>query len=119
MPTAKKDHKGNLVTHPQDIKKLLAKEFKERLRSRPVRPDLGDLEERREEIFDMHLKLAEETPSSLWKMADLENALSGLKNNKSRDHAGYANELFKNNMIGTDLKLSLLIMCNKLKKKKK
>ena len=118
LPTAKKDHKGNLITNPQDIKNLLAKEFKERLRSRPVRPDLGDLEERRDVIFDLHLKLAEETPSSPWKMEDLQKALSDLKTNKSRDHAGYVNELFKNNIIGTDLKLSLLIMCNKLKMQK-
>ena len=118
LPTAKKDHKGNLITNPQDIKSLLAKEFKERLRSRPVRPDLGDLEERRDVIFDLHLKLAEENPSSQWKMEDLQKALSDLKTNKSRDHAGYVNELFKNNIIGTDLKLSILIMCNKLKMQK-
>ena len=51
-------------------------------------------------------------------MNDLEKALSSLKNNKSRDHAGYSNELFKSEIIGSDLKLSLLLMFNKLKSDK-
>ena len=38
--TAKKNHKGKLVSGAREIKTLLAKEYRERLRSRPVRPDL-------------------------------------------------------------------------------
>ena len=93
----------------------MAKEYKQRLRSRPLRPDLGDLKERRNEIFEMHLRLAEETESSPWNMADLEKALDDLKNNKARDHAGYVNEIFKKDVIGEDLKKSLLLMFNRLK----
>ena len=66
----------------------------------------------------MYLKLAETTSSSPWEMKDLDRALSDLKNNKSRDHAGYVNELFKADVIGSDLKRSLLIMFNQLKAKK-
>ena len=50
-----------------------------------------------------------------WKMSDLEKALSDLKNDKSRDHAGYVNEIFKKGIIGKDLKDSLLTLLNKLK----
>ena len=63
----------------------------------------------------MYLKLAENTPSAPWTMADLDRALSCLKNNKSRDHAGYSNELFKSGVIGSDIKNSLLLMFNRLK----
>ena len=49
-------------------------------------------------------------------MEDLEAALSHLKNNKSRDYEGYVNEIFKNDVIGSDLKKSLLVMFNSLKK---
>ena len=49
-------------------------------------------------------------------MLVLEKALHGLKINKSRDHDGYINEMFKPNIIGADLKKSILIMFNKLKK---
>ena len=48
-------------------------------------------------------------------LKDLERALAELKNNKSRDHAGYVNEVFKDGCIGTDLKKSLLTMLNKVK----
>ena len=47
VPSAKKDHNGKIVTAPSKLKKLLAKEYKERLRTRPVRPDLDLLEERK------------------------------------------------------------------------
>ena len=82
---------------------------------RPVRPDLGDLKSRKKEIFKLHLKLVEDISSKPWTMQELERALSNLKNKKSRDHEGYINEIFKNGIIGDDLKKSLLIMFNKLK----
>jgi hypothetical protein len=66
----------------------------------------------------MQLKLAEETTSAPWDMKALDKALANLKNNKSRDHAGYVNELFKSEMIGSDLKKSLLFMLNELKIRK-
>ena len=118
VPIAKRNHKGNIISNPDEIKKLLAKEFKQRLRSRPIRPDMGDLKERRQEIFNMQLKIAEANASMPWNMSDLDNALKCLKNNKSRDHAGYINEIFKDGVIGSDLKSSLLTMFNKLRKNK-
>ena len=66
----------------------------------------------------MKLKLAEENSSSPWNMNDLDNALKDLKNNKSRDPEGLINELFKKDVIGQDLKISLLSMLNGLKKEK-
>ena len=53
--------------------------------------------------------------SSEWTMADLESALANLKRNKSRDPEGLINELFKTDVIGLNLKNSLLIMFKKLK----
>ena len=66
----------------------------------------------------MKIKVAGRRESPMWTMDDLEKALRNLKNNKSRDFEGYINELFKLNVIGDDMKKSLLIMFNKLKKKK-
>ena len=63
----------------------------------------------------MKLKLAANRPSSLWTMADLEAAMNDFKKNKSRDPEGLLNELFKLNVIGEDLKRSLLLMFNSLK----
>ena len=118
IPIAKRNHKGKLISSPKEIKKLLGKEYKQRLRPRPTRSDLGDIKRRRQSIFDMQLKIANANKSSPWAMSDLDTALKGLKNNKSRDHAGYVNEIFKPGVIGSDLKHSLLSMFNGLKKNK-
>ena len=118
VPTAKRNHRGKVVTGPREIKNVLSKEYKDRLRSRPIRPDLKNMNERKKEIFEMKLKIAEDNPSNDWNMGDLEKALADLKNNKSRDFEGLLNEIFKENVIGTDLKHSLLIMFNRLKAEK-
>ena len=66
----------------------------------------------------MQLKLAEEVVTTSWTMSALDEGIANLKNNKARDHAGYANEIFRSEVIGSDLKNSLLIMCNKIKEKR-
>ena len=68
--------------------------------------------------FELKMKMASDNESSLWKMSQLESALANLKNNKSRDYEGYINEIFKEGVIGEDLKKSLLLMFNKLKSNK-
>ena len=118
LPTAKKNHKGKLVSNPGAIKKLLAREYKDRLRRRPVRPDITDIRMGRKEITKLKLKLAGIRKSRDWTMDDLDEALRNLKSNKSRDFEGYLNELFKLNTIGDNLKESILLMFNKLKQKK-
>ena len=64
------------------------------------------------------MKLAGGKLNPDWLMKDRNKALSNLKNNKSKDFEGFANEIFKKNIIGINLKKSLLIMFNKLKKNK-
>ena len=51
-------------------------------------------------------------------MSDLYRALADLKNNKSRASEGLINEIFKKEVIGSDLKKSLLLMFNKCRAKK-
>ena len=50
-----------------------------------------------------------------WKIEDLDKALGQLKKNKSRDPMGLANEIFRPEVAGHDLKESLLTMFNKIK----
>ena len=49
-------------------------------------------------------------------MDELEIVLEHLKKDKSRDPLGYANELFKPKIAGVDLKKSVLILMNLIKK---
>ena len=115
LPTAKRNHRGKIVSAPTEIKNVLSKEYKDRLRARPVRPDLISMKKRKHLIFRMKMKLAKSVKSPMWTMSDLEKALSDLKNGKSRDFDGFINEIFKNNIIGDDLKISFLDMFNKLR----
>ena len=119
LASAKKNHKGKIVSGKNDIKRLLEKEYQNRLRSRPYRFDLMHTKLRRKKLFDLKMRLSEKNISRPWTMNELEKALKDLKRNKSRDSDGYLNEIFKNDVIGKDLKRSLLIMCNNLKKEKK
>ena len=79
LPVAKKNHKGKLVSNPKAIKKLLAREYKERLRKRPVRQDFIEMRNRRKKIFKMKMKFAGNRSSPDWTMRDLEAALKNLK----------------------------------------
>ena len=54
--------------------------------------------------------------SKPWTMNHLEKALADLKMGRSRDPEGLINEIFKKNVIGKDLKNSLLLMFNGIKK---
>jgi hypothetical protein len=103
IPTAKRNTRGKIVSGPREIRNILAREYKDRLRSRPMRPDLKELKKRKKFIFDLKMKLSQAKSSPDWKMSDLEKALSNLKKNKSRDPEGYINEIFKTDVIGADL----------------
>ena len=113
--TAKKNHKGDIISNPTALKSLLAKEYKERLRMRPMKTEMKPIFKMKKNMFAMKMKLASQKKLPDWSIKDLDKALVKLKTNKSRDFEGYSNEIFKNNIIGTNLKMSLLIMFNKLK----
>ena len=99
----------------KSLKSLLVKEYKERLRTRPTRPDFAESEKFRNMIFNLKIKMASKNKSPDWSRADLEKALRYLKKGKSRDNQGLLNEIFRPEVIGEDLKNSLLVMFNKIK----
>ena len=63
--------------------------------------------------------MAKNEKSPAWKMCDLEDAIKSLKSGKCRDHEGLIREIFKDNVMGDNLKKSMLIMYNKIKKGRK
>ena len=71
LPTAKKNHRGKIVTGPNELKKLLAKEYKELIRSRPIRPDFLERENLKNLIFEMKIKLVQAHCSPDWNISDL------------------------------------------------
>ena len=66
--------------------------------------------------FLMRIEHSRQNKSPEFTMIELEKVLKSLKNAKSKDFNGYINELFKEGVAGTDLKTSLLMMFNEMKK---
>ena len=116
IPTGKINHFGKLVTGPEEIKALLHKEYKERLRPRPIHPNLKHIEEIKNKSFEVKLEDAKKHKSPDWTMGDLENVLKSVNQNKARDPHGLNRSIFHISCIGDNLKESLLILFNKIKK---
>ena len=114
-PTAMLDANGNLVTNPEVIENIALETFRKRLENRPMKPDLENIKNDKENLCKMRLDLAAQTKTDPWTMEDLNTVLKYLKNNKSRDPSGYANELFKQETAGDDLKRAILLLMNRIK----
>ena len=70
----------------------------------------------REDLWQKRFEEAQGNVTPDWTMQDLEVVLKQLKNKKSRDPLRLADELFKPENAGEDLKLALLKMSNEIKK---
>ena len=115
LPVGKKNIQGQIVTNPEEIKDLYLQTFVHRLRDRPVKSGYEEIIKLKDELFKLKIKAAKQNKTDPWKLEELESVLKKLKNDKSRDPNGLINELFKPGVIGDDLKLSLLLMFNKIK----
>ncbi len=117
MPVGKFDNMGNLITDQTGLKKLYLETFIWRLRDRPIRPDLSDIQLLKTNMFDKILEYCKDKKCEPWNMSDLETVLSSLKKNKCRDPSpsGLVNELFFTENAGKDLKISMLKLFNSVK----
>ena len=70
----------------------------------------------RNQLIKMKIKLAKRTKSEPFLMKDLEKVLKTIKTGKSRDPIGISKEIFSWSNIGSNLKESLLTLCNRIKK---
>ena len=114
-PTAMLDQHGNLVTTNKAIEELTLKMYGERLKALQIKDEFKVHKMQRENLCDQQLKEAQSIITPEWNIDDLEIVLKQLKKNKSRDPLGFANELFRPNNAGKDLKLAILKMMNKIK----
>ena len=84
------------------------------MRHRQISPEYENLKKLKERLFKIRLQISQDKKSKPWTNRDIEKALKSLKNNKAQDADGLVFELFKD-AAGKDLKLSLTILCNKIK----
>ena len=115
LPVAKKNLKKQLITNADELKELYLNTFKYRLRHIPAQPGYEENIDLQEELFRLRLELAKDQKSPPWKIEDLNDVLKNLKAGKCRDPEGLIREIFKDEIIGSDLKNSLLILFNKIK----
>ena len=114
-PVAKLGSSGNLVSAPKALKQLYLDTYKNRLKHRDIKPELQEIFVLKTKLWESRLENIERIKSPNWTMSNLDTVLSSLKRNKSRDPNGMVNELFKEGLIGHDLKYALLLMFNRIK----
>ena len=66
-------------------------------------------------LFSLRFEVCKSIKSDNWSEENLTNVLRKLKKNKSADSHGLTYELFRPEIIGTDLFTSLLMLCNQVK----
>ena len=114
---AMNDANGNLLTSDKAIQKRALEVYNERLKGNNIEPRLKDLEDDTNTLCELRLKLCKSNKTDQWSMEDLKEVLKHLKKDKSRDPEGYANELFKEDVAGSDLLEALLKLMNLIKNK--
>ena len=116
IPSAKKDYQGKIVSEPKELTKLMGEEYgKVRLRKRPVHPMNMEGKKIRKLVLKLKLMSAKLKKTEPFKMEDLDKVLKDLKSNKARDQEGIGRLIFKNTVIGSNLKKSLLDLLNNIK----
>ena len=114
-PVGKLDKSGNLITSHSGLKDLYLSTYLHRLRSRPIKSEMNEIRQLKEDLLAVRLDLANRNKSVPWNMNDLESVLKTLKPGTSRDPNGWVRDLFSSDVAGKNLKLSMLTMFNKIK----
>ena len=72
IPVGKNDHKGNIITDHEGLKKLYLQTYVNRLRNRPMKPVLEEMKKLKTELFE--LELSKFNKSKSWTIVDLDRA---------------------------------------------
>jgi hypothetical protein len=115
VPVGKKDRAGNLISNHAGLKDLYLQTYIHRLRNRPMKTEFSDMKKLKDQLFELRLRLANSNKSGSWTMDDLEFILKHIKTGKARDPNGWVNDLFRNDIAGKYLKMSMLKLFNKIK----
>ena len=118
-PVAMKDKHGNLITSEKAIQERVLEVFSERLKPNKMKENIKHMEETTNKLCESRLKATKLNKSEKWTIDDLEEVLKELEKDKSRDALGHANEIFRKDVAGTDLKLAILKMMNLIKQQSK
>ena len=93
----------------------LAKEYKDRLRTRKCKKELKEHMEKMHEVTKLKLSKAWMNKSPSFNMDELNQGIKDMNKGRARDPRGLCAELFQLSVMGADLKSSLLKMLNVIK----
>ena len=114
--TAMKDPKtGNMLTTKEKISEAAVNVFTDRLENAPMKKHLEHIKDAKEKLCEKIMKVASKNRTPPWNMKDLDVVLKHLKKQKSRDPYGLANDIFRLEVAGDDLKEAILRLMNKIK----
>ena len=85
------------------------------MRKRPIHKDVEQIANIQEDTFKIRLNESRKNKSLPFSIEELDRVLTSLKHGKSKDSDGYISELFKDGVIGSNLRVSLLMMFNHMK----
>ena len=88
-PSAKRDEYGNLITEKEQIKKLLVRNYQERLSPNQIEKESEELQELKECLFSLRYYSSKQKTTEDWTLSDLDKVLRSLQNGKSRDFFGH------------------------------
>ena len=114
-PVAKKDDSGTYVTEHSKLKGLYVSTYKKRMEHKKIMPHLENLFNLKMQLFKIRYETCKSLKSDEWTEHDLVLVLKSLKKNKSADSYGLVYELFRPEIVGSDLFSSLLMLCNNVK----
>ena len=107
-PVAFEDKNGNLITSHEAINQFALKSMIERLRKRPIHPELTELIKLKTILTQLRFIKCKKTKTPKWTMEQLDKDIKSMKSKKCRDSYDIVNELFKPGIAGRDFKLSIL-----------
>ena len=114
-PVAMTDLDGNLITSEKNLEKHVLEHYEKVLSNRPMKPELIQMQKDKEELCEKRIELAKQSKTEPWDMKDLEVVLKYPKKEKSHDPHDNANEIFHSNVAGSDMKVAILKLMNKIK----
>ena len=92
LPVAKLNNKGRLITSPKELMHTLAKEYKDRLRTRKCKKELKEHMEKMHEVTKLKLSKAWMNKSPSFNMDELNQGIKDMNKGRARDPRGLCAE---------------------------
>ena len=115
VPMAMQDKGGNLISGKMGLKRLYKTTYEDRLSHKPIKAGWEDIQILKENLFEYRMKLCSAKKSKNWDVLKVKKICKKLKSGKARDRDDLTYDLFKPDLAGDDLMMSLTHMFNGIK----